>query len=296
MRYLVTILFLFISYVSLYSQSEATYSQYMFNGLAINPAYAGSHESLDLSVLSRFQSVGLEGAPRTQTFTGHTAILSRRIGLGFLVINDEIGVTQQTGFYFSYAYKIRFKRSTLSLGLQGGGTMVDARYSKLLIRQPGDPLLGDDIKGFKPNFGTGIYYSSEFFYAGISMPQMIDAGVENFTQLQPIIVSSGIVFTLNPVLKLKPNILFRVIDQHPVEFNYNMNLLIHEVVWIGASYRPSNTANFILELQLTDNLRFGYAYDFGINDLSQANSGSHEFLLNFQLRKNKKGVVSPRYF
>ena len=296
MRYLVTILFLFISYVSLYSQSEATYSQYMFNGLAINPAYAGSHESLDLSVLSRFQSVGLEGAPRTQTFTGHTAILSRRIGLGFLVINDEIGVTQQTGFYFSYAYKIRFKRSTLSLGLQGGGTMVDARYSKLLIRQPGDPLLGDDIKGFKPNFGTGIYYSSEFFYAGISMPQMIDAGVENFTQLQPIIVSSGIVFTLNPVLKLKPNILFRVIDQHPVEFNYNMNLLIHEVVWIGASYRPSNTANFILELQLTDNLRFGYAYDFGINDLSQANSGSHEFLLNFQLRKKKKGVVSPRYF
>ena len=296
MRYLVTILFLFISYVSLYSQSEATYSQYMFNGLAINPAYAGSHESLDLSVLSRFQSVGLEGAPRTQTFTGHTAILSRRIGLGFLVINDEIGVTQQTGFYFSYAYKIRFKRSTLSLGLQGGGTMVDARYSKLLIRQPGDPLLGDDIKGFKPNFGTGIYYSSEFFYAGISMPQMIDAGVENFTQLQPIIVTSGIVFTLNPVLKLKPNILFRVIDQHPVEFNYNMNLLIHEVVWIGASYRPSNTANFILELQLTDNLRFGYAYDFGINDLSQANSGSHEFLLNFQLRKNKKGVVSPRYF
>lgn len=296
MRYLVTILLFLISCVSLYGQSEATYSQYMFNGLAINPAYAGSHEALDLSVLSRFQSVGLEGAPRTQTFTGHTAILDRRIGLGFLVINDEIGVTQQTGFYFSYAYKIRFDKSTLSLGLQGGGTMVDARYSQLKIRQPGDPLLGDDIKGFKPNFGTGIYFSSESFYAGISMPQMIDVGVENFTQLQAIIVTSGIVFTLNPVLKLKPNILFRVVDRQPVEFNYNMNLLIHEVVWIGVSYRPSNTANFILELQLTDNLRFGYAYDFGINDLSQANAGSHEFLLNFQLRKNKKGVVSPRYF
>ncbi len=296
MRYILTISYLFISWTSLYSQSEATYSQYMFNGLAINPAYAGSHKSLDLSVLSRFQSVGLEGAPRTQTFTGHTSLLDRRIGLGFLVINDEIGVTQQTGFYFSYAYKISFDRSTLSLGLQGGGTLVDAKYSKLLIRQPGDPLLGDDIQGFKPNFGAGVYYSSEYFYAGISMPQMIDAGVENFTQLQPLIVTSGIVFTLNPVLKLKPNILFRVIDQKPVEFNYNMNLLIHEVVWIGASYRPSNTANFILELQLTDNLRFGYAYDFGINDLSQVNTGSHEFLLNFQLRKNKKGVVSPRYF
>jgi type IX secretion system PorP/SprF family membrane protein len=268
----------------------------MFNGLAINPAYAGSHNSLDLSVLSRFQSVGLEGAPRTQTFTGHTGIMDKKIGLGFLVINDEIGVTQQTGFYLSYAYHIRFSGSTLSLGLQGGGTMVDAQYSQLLIRQPGDPILGDDVKGFKPNFGAGIYYYSDHFYAGISVPQLLDAGEKNITQLQPLIVTSGIVFTLNPALKLKPNILFRVIDQKPVEFNYNMNLLIHEVLWIGVSYRPSNSANVILELQLTEKLRFGYAYDFGINDLSKATSGSHEFMLNFQLRKSKRGVVNPRYF
>lgn len=296
MKNTLTILIIFTAWTNLIAQSEATYSQYMFNGLAINPAYAGSHNSLDLSVLSRFQSVGLEGAPRTQTFTGHTGLLKRKIGLGFLVINDQIGVTQQTGFYLSYAYKIHFERSTLSLGLQGGGTMVDAKYSQLLIRQPGDPLLGDDIKGFKPNFGAGIYYNSENFYAGVSMPQLIDAGEKNITQLQPLIVTAGYVFTLSPVLKLKPNILFRVVDQNPVEFNYNMNLLIHEVLWLGVSYRPSNTANFILELQLTENLRFGYAYDFGINDLSMANDGSHEFMLNFQLRKTKKGVVSPRYF
>ena len=296
MRSILTISLLLLTWINLYGQSEATYSQYMFNGLAINPAYAGSHESLDLTVLSRFQSMGIEGAPVTQTFTGHTAIVDRRIGLGFLLINDKIGVTQQTGFYLSYAYKIRFDRSTLSLGLQAGGTMVDAKYSQLLIRQPGDPVLGDDIQGFKPNFGAGIYYSSEYFYAGISMPQMINAGEKAITQLQPLIFTSGIVFTLNPVLKLKPTILFRVVDQVPVEFNFNMNLLIHEVVWFGVSYRPSNTAIVLLEVQLTDKLRFGYAYDFGINDLSKANTGSHEFMLNYQLRKNKKGVVSPRYF
>jgi len=296
MKYILAISLLIISCINALAQSEATYSQYMFNGLAINPAYAGSHNSLDLSVLSRFQSVGLEGAPRTQTFTGHTGIMDKKIGLGFLVINDEIGVTQQTGFYLSYAYHIRFAGSTLSLGLQGGGTMVDARYSQLLIRQPNDPILGDDVKGFKPNFGAGIYYYSDHFYAGISAPQLIDAGEKNITQLQPFIVTSGIVFTLNPALKLKPNILFRVVDQNPVEFNYNMNLLIHEVLWIGVSYRPSNTANVILELQLTEKLRFGYAYDFGMNDLSKATSGSHEFMLNFQLRKNKRGVVNPRYF
>lgn len=296
MRNILTISLLLLTWIDLFGQSEATYSQYMFNGLAINPAYAGSHGSLDLTVLSRLQSVGIEGAPVTQTFTGHTAIVDRRIGLGFLVINDKIGVTQQTGFYLSYAYKIRFDRSTLSLGLQAGGTMVDAKYSQLVIRQQGDPVLGDDIQGFKPNFGAGIYYSSEYFYAGISMPQMINAGEKAITQLQPLIFTSGIVFTLNPVLKLKPNILFRVVDQVPVEFNFNINLLIHEVVWFGVSYRPSNAAIVLLEVQLTDKLRFGYAYDFGINDLSKANTGSHEFMLNYQLRKNKKGVVSPRYF
>lgn len=247
MRSILTISLILLTWINLYGQSEATYSQYMFNGLAINPAYAGSHESLDLTVLSRFQSMGIEGAPVTQTFTGHTAIVDRRIGLGFLLINDKIGVTQQTGFYLSYAYKIRFDRSTLSLGLQAGGTMVDAKYSQLLIRQPGDPVLGDDIQGFKPNFGAGIYYSSEYFYAGISMPQMINAGEKAITQLQPLIFTSGIVFTLNPVLKLKPNILFRVVDQVPVEFNFNMNLLIHEVVWFGVSYRPSNAA-IVLDL------------------------------------------------
>jgi len=295
MKNLITILILFIAGSAL-AQSEATYSQYMFNGLAINPAYAGSHNSLDLSVLSRFQSVGIDGAPKTQTFTGHTGIMKKKVGIGFLLINDKIGVTQQTGFYLSYAYKIQFENSTLSLGLQGGGTMVDAKYSTLLIRQPGDPLVSGDVKGFKPNFGAGLYYYSDRFYAGISMPQMIDAGEKGITQVQPLIFTSGIVFDLNPVLKLKPNILFRLVDQKPVEFNYNMNLLIHETLWIGVSYRPSNSANIILELQLTEQLRFGYAYDFGINDLQKVNSGSHEFMLNFQLRKNKIGVVSPRYF
>lgn len=277
-------------------QSEAQYSQYMFNGLAINPAYAGSHGELDLSVLSRHQSTGIEGAPSTQTFTGHAGLLDQKIGLGMLVINDKIGVTQQTGFYLSYAYKIHFDDATLSLGLQGGGTMVDAQYSQLLIRQPGDPLLGADVQGFKPNFGAGVYYYSQRFYAGISAPQLLDAGNVQFTQLQPLIVTSGYVFPVSSAVKLKPNILFRVVDQKPVEFNFNLNALFHDVLWVGASYRPSNSVNVILELQLTEKLRFGYAYDFGINDLQKATTGSHEFLLNFQLRKSKRGVINPRYF
>lgn len=293
MKVLLTITFFLASWIGVIAQTEATYSQYMFNGLAINPAYAGSHNSLDLSFLSRLQTPNMPVATTTQTFTGHSAMMKRKIGLGFLIINDEVGVTKQTGFYLSYAYKIHFDKSTLSLGLQGGGTLVDARYSSLLIRQPGDPLLGEDIKGFKPNFGAGIYYNSEIFYAGLSMPQMIDAGEEGITQLQPLIVTSGVVFSLSPVAKLKPSFLFKVLDQKPVELNVNMNLLLHEILWVGVSYRPTNSSSLILELQITDQFRFGYAYDFYINE---GIGGAHEILLNFQLRKNKKGVVSPRYF
>jgi len=291
-----TILILFSSLSILLGQSEATYSQYMFNGLAINPAYAGIHEALSISALTRFQSVGIDGAPNTQTITAHTGLKNQKVGLGLLIINDKIGVTRQTGFYASYAFKIRFKKSTLSLGLQGGGTAVSADYSELRIQQPGDPKFSEDVREFNPNFGAGVFYHSEKFYAGLSMPQILDPGSGNVTQLRPLIFTSGAVFTLNPVLKLKPNILFRVVDNKPVEFNYNMNLLIHEILWLGVSYRPSNTINGIVEILLTDQLRLGYAYDANINDFGEVNSGTHEIMINYRFRYTKKGVVSPRYF
>jgi len=282
--------------LKIYGQSEATYSQYMFNGLAINPAYAGTHESFSLSALSRFQSIGVDGAPRTQTFTAHTPVRKKRIGLGLMIISDKIGVTRQTGFYFAYAYKVKFKKSTLSLGLQGGGIQVNADFSELRINQPGDPIFSEDVSKLQPNFGAGIYYNSKYFYAGISLPQMLDESDNRITQVKPFIVTSGLILTLNRALKLKPNILFRVVESDPVEFNYNMNLLIHEVFWIGVSFRPSNTINGIVELQLTNQFRLGYAYDVSINDFGDADSGSHEIMINYQLRLTKKGVINPRYF
>ena len=212
-RLTTTILLILFCCSQLYAQTEATYSQYMFNGLAINPAYAGSHEHLDITALGRFQASGLDGAPSTQTFSAHSGFKEQKIGLGLLITNDKVGVIQQTGFYFSYAYKIKFQGSTLSLGLQAGGTMVNAAYSTLLLRDLGDPLLSEDVNAFKPNFGAGIYYHSDFFYAGLSMPQMLDVGDDRVTQMQPIIFTSGVVFTLNPAIKLKPNILFPFLQE-----------------------------------------------------------------------------------
>lgn len=292
----ISIISLLIVYTGAFAQFEAGYTQYMFNGLAINPAYAGSHQSLDVSLISRFQSPAVDGMPNTQTLSMHSGIKNKKIGLGLMVITDKIGVTRQTGFYASFAYKIKFKKSTLSLGLQGGATSIKSDYSQLLIKQPGDPLASGDIKELQPNIGAGLYYHSKYFYAGLSMPQMIDEINNNISQLKPIILTSGIVFRLNEALMLKPNILLRFVEQKVVEMNYNLNLLVHEILWLGVSYRPTSSISGLMELQLTDQLRLGYAYDATLSDLRRADSGSHEIMLNFQLRFSKKKVVNPRYF
>ena len=290
------VVFLAMSSSKTYGQFEAGYTQYMFNGLAINPAYAGSHQSLSMSVISRFQSLGVEGTPSTQTFSAHSGITGKKIGLGLMVITDKLGVTRQSGFYGSFAYKIKFSKSTLSLGLQGGATSVTSNYSQLRIKQPGDPLVAGDVKEIQPNVGAGLYYYGDKYYVGLSMPQMIDGVNTNITQLRPIILTGGYVFKLNSALMLKPNLLLRMVDNQLVEFNYNMNLLIHEIVWIGVSYRPSSSVSALFELQITNQLRFGYAYDYTLSEFKTVDSGSHEIMLNYQLRFSKKKVVNPRYF
>lgn len=292
---ILTLSILFASQL-VYGQFEASYTQYMFNGLAINPAYAGSHNSLDASLITRFQSPGIDGAPSTQTLSAHTGIKDKKIGLGLMVITDKIGVTRQTGYYASFAYKIEFAKSTLSLGLQGGATSYRSDYSQLLIKQPGDPLANGDVRETQPNIGAGIYYHSKMFYAGLSMPQMLGALSEDIIQSQPIILTTGVVIPLSEAFKLKPSVLVRTVEEQLVEVHCNMNLLIHDILWLGASYRVNSSVSGLLELQLTNQLRLGYAYDATLSDLRRADSGSHEIMLNYQLRFSKKKVVNPRYF
>lgn len=295
-KILTTILTLIIC-TGLFGQSEGTYSQYMFNGLAINPAYAGIHDALNISALSRFQGVNVDGAPTTYTFSAHSSIINQRVGIGLLAVSDRIGISEQNGVYMTYSYRLKFHKATLAFGLQGGINMLRADYSDLLIFQPGDPRFpSQNISESSPNFGAGVFFHTPKFYAGFSMPQILDSNNEAITQIRPMILTSGAVFDLSPNVQLKPNVLVRMVDGRPVELNYNTNVLFHEVLWVGVSYRPNNTLNGILELQLTDQLRFGYAYDFTINDFSRADSGSHEIMLNYFLRFTKMGVVNPRYF
>ncbi len=299
-------LFFIISLSSLgnlvFSQQQATYAQYMFNGLAINPAYAGSHEALSVSFLSRFQNVGLDGAPNTQTFSVHSPLVNQRMALGFMVVHDKIGVIGQTGINGMYAYKIPLTdQSTLSFGLQAGIGIYNARYSQLETFNP-DPLFAEDVSQTRPNFGAGVYYRHTNWYGGVSMPHMMNnvfsrgSNFRTIRQATPIILSGGYIFTINRMMKVKPNFLFKVVDERPVEFDLNTHLLFDEVLWVGVSYKFSNAFTLMSEVQVNEQLRFGYAYSVTTGPLRTAELGSHEMLLSYRFKFNMKGIVTPRYF
>jgi type IX secretion system PorP/SprF family membrane protein len=290
-----------------HAQQQATFSQYMFNGLAINPAYAGSHEVLSATALLRYQSLGLPGAPTTQSFSAHAPLLNQKIALGVLVIHDKIGVIDQTGIYGSYAYRIQYsedkhKPKVLALGLQAGVSIYEARYSELQIYNSSDPAFARDITQSKINFGFGIYYYTHKLYAGLSIPHLssnvFDRGdnLETITQTNPILVNGGYVIKLTRNIKFKPNMLMKFVDFAPVEIDLNGNLSFDDVLWVGVSYKALSAINVLTEVQLTNQIRIGYAYSVTTSSLRQVDHGSHEFMVNYRFKYPKDGVLSPRHF
>ena len=280
------------------AQQSTMYTQYMFNGLAINPAYAGYDGMLSITALGRIQSLGLEGSPNTQSFTAHTPIVNDKIGVGIQFFHEQIGVTDQTGIYGSYSYKIYMDKFTLSLGLQAGVNFYKTYYTSLVTFNPGDPVFNEDTRSVTPNIGSGAILSNEKLFVGLSMPQMLSVGSQEkvIVQEKPLMLYGGLIFKLSPGIILKPSMLAKMVNGKPVEWNINAHVLIKDIIWIGASFRPVSAISLLIQLQITEHLSFGYAYDAAIGEISTIQAGSHEFMLNYKFRFSKKGVVSPRYF
>ena len=285
-----------------FAQQQVMFTQYMFNGLAINPAYAGSHESLSLTALAREQWTGIEGAPSTQTFSAHTPLNQGKIGVGLMVLHDQLGVSEQTGVFGSYAYRISFSdNKTLSMGLQAGFSHYDSRYSKV---SPTDPTFANqDVSEIQPNFGFGLYYSTDRFYAGASVPQLSENIFDrnkrgsNLNLVRHYFIMSGYVVDLNESLMLKPNLLVKMVEGAPVELDLNANLLIKKLIWLGVSWRSFDSVDALLQLQLTRQLQLGYAYDIATTtELNSINAGSHELMLNYRISLSKSKIITPRYF
>ncbi|MDN5217258.1 type IX secretion system membrane protein PorP/SprF [Fulvivirgaceae bacterium BMA12] len=288
-----------------FGQQQVMFTQYMFNGLALNPAYAGSDETLNLTILAREQWLGFDGGPTNQMFSGHLPLgPQKKIGVGLTVEKEKIAVTEVMNFYASYAYKIPVKNGHLALGLQGGLTHHSQELTALTL-PPGvvDPSFDENISSLLPNFGTGIYYSSKRFYAGFSIPMLIQNSFDNrdavlvAKQARHYFLTSGYLIDLNPTLKLKPHILIKSVEGAPLNIDLNANLLIKELVWLGASFRNLNSLNALLEIQLNRQLRLGFAFDFINSELGNVSSGSGEIMLNYRVSKKvPERVLSPRYF
>ena len=300
--FLVLVFLISVSYLKVSAQQQILQTQYMFNGLAINPAYAGSHEGLSLTALYRTQWAGYnEGAPNSYSFSGHMPINRTRIAIGAMAFNESLGDKQQMGFQMDYAYRIPLSDGVLSMGLQAG--VINAKLnSSYNLFHPDDPNFPTgEISAFMPTFGAGLYYSSDNLVLGFSIPNLgvynNGDGAEQVVTIEEIrhyIFSAGYIVDLNEDLKLKPSLLARYKEGQGVELDLNTTLVINETFWFGASYRHLNSINFLSQIQLTNQLQFGYSYDYSTNsEIHQVSSGSHEIMLNYRFRIFGSGDSAP---
>lgn len=284
------------------AQQDPMYTQYMFNALALNPAYAGSRNVVSATALYRNQWSGLKGAPETATFTIDAPINDKKIGLGLQVFNDKLGITNTTGIVASGAYRIRMEKGTLAFGLQGSLSNFKANYQNVALDQTGsntDIAFQDNVNSTLFNLGTGIYYNSDRFYIGLSAPQLLPNKLgETALSKQEIhlFLTAGVVFDLSDDFKLKPSIMVKEVKGAPIEGDLNAMLWIKDVVGIGAQYRSNADVSGLFEIQATPQIRLGYSYDHSITTLQNHNSGSHEIMLRYEFGYEKNKFISPRFF
>ncbi len=298
---------------NLKAQQDAMYTQYMFNTLAINPAYAGSRNVVSATALFRNQWTGIEGAPKTGTFTIDAPILNNRIGLGFQLISDKLGATQTTSGtqtisgVISAAYRIKMEVGTLSFGMQGNVSQYKANLTDIPLgsNAPYDPAFANNINKTLLNFGTGVYYNSDKLYIGLSAQDLLpnDLSAENTSgeklsgkQSLHLFLAAGYVFPVAEDFKLKPSFLIKGVKGAPIQADVNATLWIKDVFGIGAQYRTSADVAALVEIQASPQIRIGYSYDRSTTSLQSFNSGSHEIMLRYEFGFPKGKTLSPRYF
>ncbi|SMG35713.1 PorP/SprF family type IX secretion system membrane protein [Arenibacter troitsensis] len=310
---LVTVLMLFSLIAGLYAQQDAQYTQYMYNTMSVNPAYAGSRGQLSAAALYRSQWVGLEGAPKTQTLNLHSPIRNSRLGYGISIINDNIGdgVVQETQFDAVLSYTVDVALDAkLSFGLKVGGNMLSLDFNGL-NNFDSENIQGENIDNkFSPNFGVGVYYHTDKFYAGLSAPNMVeteyfdnsqrDANSVQFLSKERMnfYLITGYVFDLNNNFKFKPAVLTKVVGGAPLQIDLSASFLFNDKFSFGAAYRWDAALSGLLGFQLSDQFMIGLAYDRETTELggTQFNDGSFEVFLRFELVKSFRRMVSPRFF
>ncbi len=279
-------------------QQRPVISQYMFSGLIINPAYAGNQKQTVFTALHRDQWVNFEGAPKTQTFIVNSALKEYPVGVGLLLSRDQIGSYNDYSVYASYAYRIAFKQSkgSLAMGVQGGFNYTAANFDRLNKRDELDPVFAQSLDRFKPNFGMGLFYSTQQSYAGLSIPFILQSDIYSYADIQDdvdlqkaryLLLAAGHVFTLTDFIKLKPSTLLRVQQGQALSADLNANVFLDDVLNVGLSYRSGDSMIGLFELLLSPSISFGYSYDMTTSQVTKFTDGTHEFMLKYRRNLGK---------
>jgi|694.fasta_scaffold47988_2 type IX secretion system PorP/SprF family membrane protein len=307
----IVIIFIVLSYASfekVLAQTEPMYSQYMYNMLGVNPAYAGSREVLGLNFFQRNQWSGLRGAPKTTSLNLDQSISEGKIGLGIQMFSDQLGVEEASGINGFLSSRIKVSENgILSAGLSLG--FMNYQFNSLdvlnRIRTDDNVFVTVIPSQWNPSVGFGLYYNTDQFYMGISSPSLLKsrlAKYENFasgiqkTDDFHLFTTMGYVIKINEEVNLKPSTMIKMVSGAPIEFDLNTNVWLRDILGLGVSYRTGDAVIGMAEIQASPNLRFGYAYDMPFSPLKAYTRGSHEIMIRYEWGNNKSKIKSTRYF
>jgi type IX secretion system PorP/SprF family membrane protein len=277
----------------------------MFNKLAVNPAYAGSTEMLSIDLLSRYQWVGIKGAPRTITLSLHSPLRNNHMGLGLYLYSDILGPTTTYGLMGSYAYRIKVGKGKLCFGLQLGFKYFNFDWQKMNVQDPDFVFGQQSIKKFTPDANFGIYYYSNKWFAGVSSKDLFQNesgmatvnGKNTYTQLmRHFYAMGGVNIPVSEKVSFRTSFMGKYVAHAPLQFDFNASFLFNNLFWIGASYRTEKAVVFLTEFRITKSLRIGYSYDMYLGKLMAMNQGSHEVRIGMDFDVFKSRMLTPRYF
>ena len=300
-----------LSLTEVSAQQDPQYTQYIYNTVAINPAYAGNRGVTSIVGLHRSQWVGLDGAPRTQSLSIHSPIGEGKVGLGLSIVNDALGPSEETYIGADFSYTINTSDTgKLSFGLKAGGHVLDVDFTQLTLFDTSDPRFAQNIDNkVSPVIGTGIYYHTDRLYFGLSAPNLIQTehfdGSDNSNSTSFIAEERinyygilGYTFDINDQLKFKPSTLVKAVSGAPLQVDITANFLVLEKLHLGAAYRWSAAFSGLVGFQVSDSMLIGLAYDRETTDLGNTtfNDGSFEVFLRFELFNEYDRMLTPRFF
>lgn len=322
-KLVISILLLLPALIS-FGQNDAQYSQYMFNGIYINPAYAGYKEELNVHSFYRSQWTGMEGAPESMSLAVDAIANNKNVGLAFQIASDRIGAQSNLSVYANYAYRLRAgnsEDSRLAFGLGIGLMRLGLDGNKLQPVDGGDEYIPPGMQStIIPDARTGVFYSDDRFYAGFSVDNLVarlldankDKNVLVPTPKPHLYLTGGTLIPMSQGIQLKPSFLLKDDLGGPTSLDLNTFVLLFDRIWLGASYRTavnlypkdyldqsfskSNSVVGLVELFAGDRIRIGYAFDYSLGKLQGYSGGSHELSVGFYLKGRTVRMLSPRYF